>query len=380
MTGSVREDIEAAISTLSEEGSGTDAPSPAPPAVDSAPAPAEAPAEATSETPTPETPETKAAAAARARDEKGRFAGKAVVSNTPPPPPGTEGKPLVSGTPPPGASTAEHATAGAAPELRAPQSWKPAAREHWGTLPADVRAEVVRRDREVQQALQEAAPAKRLADAFRQTIAPFEAGIRAEGGEPLEAVRSLFQTAHALRGPQRAQVVARLMAQFDVSEEALVAALQGQPAAQNPGTQVGGYTDPRVDQLFARLEQAQATRQHATQSKANEDVESFATSHEFFHDVRDNMGTIMAMAVQSGDKTMTLERAYTVACRMSDEVAAILEQRKAAKSANASNASTQKARAAASSIKGQPAGATGAPQPNSLRADIEAAMGSLTGR
>lgn len=377
----IREDIEAAISTLSEDSGGTGADSPptdSPPPTETAPA--EAPVEAASETPTPETPETKAAAAARARDDKGRFAGKAGGQQaSAPQAPATEGKPQGSSPPPPGAGvTAPTPGAPAAPELKPPQSWKPAAREHWAALPADVRAEVVRRDREVQQALQEAAPAKREAEAFRQVIAPFEAGIRAEGGEPLEAVRSLFQTAHALRGPQRAQVLARLMAQFDVSEESLVAALQGQPAQQPAAP--GGYRDPRVDQLFSRLEQAQAQRQHATQSKANQDVEGFAEKHEFFHDVRDSMAEVMAMAVQRGDKTMTLERAYSVACRMSDEVAGILEQRKAAKSANASNASTQKAKAAASSIKGQPAGATGAPQPNSLRADIEAAMGSLTGR
>ena len=55
---------------------------------------------------------------------------------------------------------------------RAPQAWRPETREHWGQLPEPVRAEIQRREVEVQRTLQESSEARKAYDAVMRTIQP----------------------------------------------------------------------------------------------------------------------------------------------------------------------------------------------------------------
>lgn len=277
-------------------------------------------------------------------------------------------------------------TSGAAPAaapleaFKPPQSWKPAAREQFAKLPPEVQAEVARLDRETVGVLRESANARRFAESFQQVVGPHAAAIQAEGGNPLQTVQSLLQTAQALRGPGRAQVVANIMRQFGVSEDALVRALEGQaPAQGGQEAPPGQYRDPRVDQLFNHLQAAHQQRQEATSTRAHQDVATFGEKAEFLEDVRPHMAALLADAGQRG-QAMTLEDAYDAACWANKEIRAILQQREAAKAANASQASTQRARQASSSIRTQPASGGAAGPDGSIRGDILAAMSKLSSR
>jgi hypothetical protein len=102
---------------------------------------------------------------------------------------------------------------------RPPASWKPDAREHWGQLPENVRAEISRRETEVQRTLQETAEARKTAEAVMRTIAPYEAFIKAENSNPLQAIDNLMATAAKLRtgtAPELATMVAGIVQQFGV--------------------------------------------------------------------------------------------------------------------------------------------------------------------
>lgn len=350
------------------DGSGGDAGRPTdPPGVEGAPAPD---AEATSAT-------GDAGDAARSRDGKGRFApkdGKApaqVAARAAPQALGDGGRSAAPVTP-------------SGPTYKAPQSWRPAAREAWAKVPAEVQAEVDKREREAATGLQEAAQARKFAQDFHNTVRPYEAMVRAEGGNYLAAVDNFFQTAHALRTAppaHKAQIVANIIKSYGVPIQELDNVLSGQ-APQQGQAQGQQFQDPRLDELLSTIEQAKHQRAASVAQRAQSEIDSFGATAEFLEDpkVRGHMSLLLSDSAQRGE-AMTLQQAYDTACWSQEHVRGTLQQRAAAKAANATQASTQRARAAASSVKGQPAGASSASQPgSSVRSALEAAAARLGGR
>lgn len=312
-----------------------------------------------------------------ARDEQGRFARKAG--------PGDHGAaPAKAGAE---AAGAKPATAPAAPpavepqapavQERPPQSWKPAAREHWGKLPAEVRQEVMRRDREVATALQESAHARKTAEAFHEAVRPFEAMLRAEGADPIRAVGALLQTAAALRTAPpgaRASLVAQIIQTYGVPIDALAQALDGRPVQAHQ--QQAPYQDPRVDELYQRLEAMNRAQVAQVERSAATQIERFSADKEFFEDLRPYMADAIEIAAKRGE-SLTLDDAYARALAMRPDIQKIVAQREAAAAAATAKAATQRARAAASSVRSNapvPAGASRGG--DTLRDDLEAAFAS----
>jgi hypothetical protein len=326
----------------------------------SEPEPAATSAEQPAEAPTPEpaaepasAPEAPEAKAVRERSPDGKFATKKAAPAADPAAPAPAPAPV-------------------AETYKPPQSWKAQIRERWASLPPEVQAEVVRREREVEGNLRESAEAKKGWSQFRETVTPYEAMLRAEGVDPIRAVGSLLQTMAALRTapPQhKAAMVANMVKSFGVPIDALDAALVGeasQPQSQAP------YRDPRVDQLFSRLEQAQAARQQQTQAQAQQEIQSVA-GEEFFEDVREDMADLIDAASRRG-VALSLKDAYSRAVKLNPATSEVLAQRDAAKAATTANAATAAARKASSSVRPNPGGAVeGNREPDSLRDHLEAA-------
>lgn len=338
-----------------------------------APPPAEAPstpapAEASAQTPVadapvaeaaPEAPTTTAATPVAGGDKPGQTAAVVPPESAPPAP--------------------------KVPEHKAPQSWKPALREHWAKVPPEVQAEVVRREREVQSALQEASEAKRIAGAFHQTLAPYMGMIQAERQDPVQAVAGLLQTAAALRTAppaHKAALVAQIITGYGINPSDVAAVLEGQqPAATQQ--QAPQHFDPeaiaRAAEERVRQSFAQQARQHQMR-QADTEIQTFISSGEaeFFDDVRPIMASLMEAAAKSGI-ALTIKDAYAQAVSMSPDLKPVLQQREQAAKATATLAATQKARAAASSVKTTPA-PIAASAPVNLRGDIEAAIAKASGR
>lgn len=364
-------------------------------------APVEAPAPAEDAGPAPSLRETLSKALdgeapadkpARPRDEAGRFteaeraAQKAAQAKAKAPEVRKAGAPPVvalKGTQAPPVVPSE------APALpKPPASWKPAAREKWASLPDEARAEVLRREAEVSKTLNETAEARKYADAMRQAVEPYRAQILAEGGTPERAVANLLQTAQAFRTapvPHRADMVVGLMEQFSIPTDALVEALKrrlgqgGGPADLSP-QQAQGF-DPSAmasqvkQQLLAELTQQ---REAAMVERASTDVDAFLAEQEFGEDLRADMADIIEVAARRG-VTISLEDAYNRAARLHPDVSKVYEQRQAAERAAKAQASTQRSRLAASSVKSNP-GTTPVPSGGKLdlRSALEAAFDSRT--
>lgn len=271
------------------------------------------------------------------------------------------------------------------PEHKAPQSWKPALREHWAKVPPEVQAEVVRREREVQSALQEASEAKRTAGAFQSVLAPYMGMIQAERQDPVQAVAGLLQTAAALRTAppaHKAALVAQIITGYGINPSDVAAVLEGQQPA-NASPQAPQHFDPEAiaRQAEERVRQsfAQQARQHQMR-QADSEIQQFATSGkaEFFEDVKHIMGSLMA-AAHDAKISLTLEDAYAQAVAMSPDLKPVLQQRSEAAQRASQVAAAQRAKAAASSIKTTPAPIAAA-APATMRGDIEAAIAKASGR
>lgn len=319
-------------------------------------------------------PEVATPAGDRPRGPDGKFIPKGAT---------TEGVPegAASGTPTPKAPEAKPAAAspegtspakppapeggGAAPHARAPQSWKPSEREAWEKIPEPARQAIVRREREAAAALQAGAEHRKVAETWRQAVAPHEARLKAQGRDAAKDIGGMLAFDALLDGPHvgaKAQAVATILHRAGLTSEdglkALAAALDsGAPAP----THQAPLHDPRLDALLAQLEEAKATREA-------QETQAFGEKHEFYPDVSDAMQKIMQAGLAN-----TREEAYNAACWANPEVRTILQQREVAATAKAQQASTQSALAAASSIRSEPTSAVGTPGgSDDIRADLMA--------
>lgn len=276
----------------------------------------------------------------------------------------------------------------AAPKTdKAPASWRPDVRSHWSTLPEPVRAEVARREQEVQRTLQETAEARRYIDQVNKAFAPYEAYIRAEGANPLQVIDNLMGTAVRLRtatGPELAQLMAGMVQQFGTGRFGgnfigmLDSALAGVAPQQDSGTaQIQQAIQQQlapVQQFMSQFQQAQVAAQQRVQHQAQSEVEAFLSSADYGQDVREEMADLMEMAARRG-RELTLQQAYEQACQMNPAVRSAMAGRQQVASMQGQTNAAQRARAAAVSVPG--AGpAIGAPKvtPDDTRSAIEAAI------
>lgn len=333
----------------------------------------------------PEPTESPAAPVSRSRDESGRFAPKAPKAAAEEPE-AAPAEPQVLAEEPEGIQPGPKAGPKVAPDERAPASWRPNVREHWATLPSEVRAEVARREQEVQRTLQETAEARKYVDAINKVVAPYEMFIRAENSNPLQAIDNMMATAARLRtgtGPETAGLIAQLVNQFGVGRfgnqfiEQLDSALAGQQPRQD-STQVAVQQAVQqqlapVQQFMSQFQQAQQQQRQRAQQEAAGEVQTFLQQAEFGEDVREEMADIMELAQKRG-RQVTLQDAYQQACLVNPDVRAVLQQRSSMRGAQVANGAAQRARAAAVSVTGSPALAAPKVEASDVRSAIEAAI------
>lgn len=349
-----------------------------------------APIEAVEAAPEAEVTETESAAAQRARDEGGRYAKAPKESKKPAPSRAGQGKadgigdppPVPSATPVPvpGATTQTPVPVpGVADQTRPPQSWKPAVREKWATLPSDVQAEITRLENDAKGTLREAAEARKKWASIEQAAQPYEAMIRGQGGDPARGYASYLQTYATLTHgapTDKAQMVAQMITKFLPGEEGvrlLASALDGTSPPQGHGQ--SQYLTPAQAQQMMQQQWQQMIAQGA-EAQARKQWETFAAARPHLQDERlgpqleSLMKTARATGIAADD-----DSAYRWAINSHPELGAAERQKEAAKAAANANASTQRSLdAAASSIKSQPAPTVVNGAPKSRRAAIEAAI------
>ncbi len=278
----------------------------------------------------------------------------------------------------------------AEPEERVPVGWKGEAKLKWAEVPQEVRQEVVRREKEVNDVLRESAGSRQFQEAFERTIAPFQQFIAADGGDPLTATRNLMQTAAVLRvgsPQQKAQTVAQIVRQFGIDIETLDSALAGAPAQPGNGAGMSPDVQQYLQQQLAPVQQfmgnLQSRVQHANEVQATEvssEIEAFENNpkYPYFEDVRDDMGWLFERANQRNEK-LTLESAYEQAIRMNPKLSEIMSKQQAAKQAQAANKSLEAKKRAAASLRGTSPAPAAPAEPKDRREALEWAWDKQAG-
>ena len=166
--------------------------------------------------------------------------------------------------------------------------------------------------------------------------------------------------------------IAQVVRQFGIPIEMLDAALSGQPGpAAAPAVDPAQIARQATEQMRREFQQM-AAQSAAKQAQAR--LEKFKANHEAFEDVRDRMADILTARGVTNPSDEDLEGAYSVAVAVDPEWSKVTKQREEAKAATARQAEVQRAKAAAVSIKPNPAVAATRKGPTTLREDLEEAI------
>ena len=271
--------------------------------------------------------------------------------------------------------------------MKPPVSLKPEARAEWDKVPPLVQAEIVRRDREVSEALRTSADARRFQEEFQRTVAPYEMLIRSENSNPIQAVDRLLQTAAALRTSspvQKAQMVASIVREYGVDIRMLDGALSGaRMPAPDPQVQAVQQQIAPLVEFVNGLRQQQATMAERTQQEAATEIEAFFADSEnypYAEDLRDEIADLLEINARRG-RQLSLQEAYSRATIAHPTISKLVENTRIASSAAQQNAAALRAKQVAASVKGAPSADRSSDQGNmSIRGALETAIGAVEGR
>lgn len=254
------------------------------------------------------------------------------------------------------------------PTVKPPRSWSAEAKAAFAALPEPVKQDVLRREKEISQGLELAAPARKHYESFQEVVKPFQPLFDAYGvSDPLAAIKPLLVTRATLEignPEQKAQLLANLVHEFGVDVQLLDSHLVKRgpvqpfrPARPAPAPQ----RDPEVQMLLDHFKEARV-------AKAEAEIAS-VESLPHFEDLREDIADVVEAFATNG-KNISLKDAYTRALAMNPS----LEPAPAAvpQITKSQAAAILASRNAASSISGTPR--TGAkPTPTDRRSQIESA-------
>ncbi len=216
---------------------------------------------------------------------------------------------------------------------KAPASWSATAREKWGQLPPEARQEVMKRERQVNEVLQQSATARHALQELTSVLAPHRERMQANGVEnPLQMIGTMLDAERRLSSgdPQtRAATIANLIKGYGVDIGVLDSLLAGENIAPSPAHDIERIIEQRLAPVNQFLQQQQAwtqQQQYQQQQQIAQTVNEFSTQAEFIEDVRLDMADLLDMAAARG-QAMTLEQAYHKACAIHPEVSKVIAER-----------------------------------------------------
>lgn len=270
---------------------------------------------------------------------------------------------------------------------KAPGTWTPEAREHWNTLPEGVRNEVIKREREVSQAMTRSTQARQFQQQFDAAIQPFMGFIAAEKSNPIQATVNMMQTAALLRTgtkSQKAEMIAGIIRNHGIDLMMLDGMLAGQaPAGMTAEEHIERIVNERLKPFQQQNQQFQTHQQNFQQQVETEvgtELEQFAEKNEFYNDLKDIMADLIEVADRRG-VNMSLTDAYQRATLLHEPVRLVLEQRNSVTAAQRGHQIAQQARSGAISIKpSDETGVTTLPTGDSIRDALNVAFEKHSGR
>jgi len=299
----------------------------------------------------------------KSRDEKGRFASKDEK---------TAVKPAEKMGQPPDEPEPLDLPERELSTKRAPEAWSPEAREYWKDIPEQAKKEIIRHNQLIYDTLDKTTEERKYARAVAQTVEPYREMIEKDGGNVIQSIGQLMDTAKKLRtspSHEKATLVAGLIKQFGVDVQQLDRALTGLPVQVDPVAQRIEQEMAPVRQWQEQMAQQQRMQQQQEEQALQQKVNEFyRTEPEFIGDVANKMAEIY-------DGQMSMQEAYDEACWATPSVRKVLLQRQEAQRLQQQNEVASKAKNAAVSVGGSaPVTNPNQENPSSIREALELAM------
>lgn len=276
---------------------------------------------------------------------------------------------------------------------RAPSTWSPKERAAWANVPQEARAAIHRREADFLAGQSQLLPDAQFGAEMRQTIAPYQMLIDAEGGTPTAAVLDLLRTAAIFRTgsvQQKYATLASIANRFGLDLRLFAPRGQGQQPQPVPPQQE--FRDPRVDQLLHNMQSEQQQRAATEQRDAetlvsrwmNEADAAGKARRPYANDVIDAM-SVMIPQIKAANPGLAygqiLDAAYEAAIWANPEIRQLLQtQQQTANDATRRAESQRRADAArrgASVNVPRRAGAPRRPQTGSMEDTIAETARSL---
>lgn len=247
----------------------------------------------------------------------------------------------------------------------APSSWSKDAATKWADLPAEIKAEIHKRESDYHKGIEPYRQSAAIAQEMQQAIAPYMQNIQASGVHPLQAISHLLGVEHTLRNgsPQeKAQKVAEIARDYGIDLQ------QIQPLPP---------IDPQTQALIRQNQQLQQFQQTTLQQQNQAvmgEIEAFRANpaNVHFDSVKDDMAALL----QSGRAT-DLQDAYDKAVWMRPDIRQTLvqQQRTDAQKQAAERKRQARAKTASGGVRGaaNPTATTLSPDA-SLRDTLNAAL------
>ena len=251
------------------------------------------------------------------------------------------------------------------PLAKAPASWKGQAKEVWAALPEQARKEVIRREKQINQTLQETANIRQDYQAVQQVAQKYEGRLREWNTHPAQVIEQFMDADQKLSsGPMqsRAAYMAKLITEYGIDISELDTALSGggSPAYQ---PDIEARVAQLVEQRLAPFTQRfQAEEQREVQQVA-QTIHAMENNPDYphFEEVREEMADLIEMNFKRG-VNVSLDDAY----RRITGYRGYSKPNKAQETQRALNASV--------SVGGSPAATINAGDPANLRGTILKAL------
>jgi hypothetical protein len=254
-----------------------------------------------------------------------------------------------------------------------PNSLSAIAKQKWAETPAEVRADIIRREKETEAGFTRLDEDRQFGKTLKDVVSPYRSMISAEGGTPVTAIQSLLNSAYILRtaSPQKkGELLAQLAQEFGAD-------LPNSTNAVQPDSEIAQLKN-QIWQLEQNIrQQPQVFEQQQKTSLIKRDIDAFASDPKNIH--FEKLKPVMASLLETGVAT-GLQDAYDKAQWADSDIRSSLqaEQSKALEAKRIADikAKAGAARKAGGSITGSPGsgqGLNGSTPPDSLRDTISAA-------
>lgn len=210
---------------------------------------------------------------------------------------------------------------------KAPSSWTPKARESWAALPENVRQEVLRREEDsvkgIRQLQEQMAPYTQ----FANTLEPFIQEAIHNRTDPGQYIGNVMQAERRLRtgtAEERFSSLVEIAEGYGIPLRKIINDAVGQEIVPHPSLAPSNkqVIPPEVQRELDEGREFRKNFQTTQEAAITKEIEEFGKTHEFFEDLREDMGALMDMG-----RATTLQDAYDKASKINPEVSQLIEER-----------------------------------------------------